>query len=222
MDALTWLLLTEGLTVLATLVAFIACLRIPRRAGTLFAPLAWLLGLALVVELAGMWTSILGTRNTFVYNPYLLVEFSVLLWMVWRLRPVWRAPLRMAWAIGAGAWLATLLVRGDMDFLFTPAVVVMAFILAGCCLMVLWHLADSSTRPLRRVPEFWLFLGLMLFFGGLAPLIGSLGPLYERYPELTRNLYTIITVLGYQRYVLAAVACVQARQDQLQWNDHER
>jgi hypothetical protein len=222
MDAAAWLLLKETLMVVTIAWAFITCLRIPHRTGTLYAPLAWLLGLALLVESVGTWMSYHGRNNGFIYNFYMLLEYSMLLWIIWRYRPAWRAPLQLAWLIGSGTWLGNLLLRGDMAFFFTATYVVMCFLLAGCCLLLLWHLADRSTRPLHQVPEFWLFLGLMLYTGAMAPLIGPLEQLYGTYPDLTRNLYVIISVLGYQRYVLAAVACMLVRREQIRWGIHER
>jgi hypothetical protein len=138
--------------------------------------------------------------------------------MVYTLRPQWRK-----WLIGAGvlavgalAWNAT---RQDFStMLFTEGALVGALVFAFLSISLLWHLANTSDTPLQRLPAFWVFMGLLVYFGGLLPVVGSALMIYVRNMDLSRILWGIIPLLAVVRYLLAAYACLlQARKVR---NDH--
>lgn len=204
-------LLRYGLMCATVLFAFINGLRIPGPRGPVYGPLVVMLGIESVVECVGAYTSLNGIRNNPMFNAYVLVEFVLLLWLVFRLRPHWRTALGAALVLGVGAWALSFGRRGNAHFMFTDAIMVMSLLLAVFFLVLLWQLAESSDEPLTRRSHFWLFLGLVIYFGALFPIIGPLEYLWDSYPALTRNLYIIITVLAITRHVLTGVAAVMER-----------
>lgn len=204
-------LLRYGLMCTTVLFAFINCLRIPGPRGPVFGPLVVLLGIESVVECVGAYTSTQGIRNSPIFNAYVLVEFVLLLWLVFRLRPQWRTALGAALVMGVGVWALSFWRRGNAHFMFTDAIMVISLLLAVFFLVLLWQLAETSDEPLTRRSHFWLFLGLVVYFGALFPIIGPLEYLWASYPALTRNLYVVITVLALTRHVLTGVAVVTER-----------
>ena len=104
----------------------------------------------------------------------------------------------MAWS----TWL-----HGGVNTLLTEGAVVIALVLALLTVAFLVDLARQSEQVLQRVPVFWLFMGLLVYFGGLLPVVGLVRVLYVQFPELAARLWTILPVLTVVRYLLAAQAC---------------
>ena len=61
--------------------------------------------------------------------------------------------------------------------------------------------------PLHRLPLFWLFMGMLAYFGGTPPVVGMARFVYARDEMLVLVLWTIVPVLCTMRYLLAAYAC---------------
>ncbi|MCB0790404.1 MAG: hypothetical protein H6595_10120 [Flavobacteriales bacterium] len=195
------------------LLAVVAWARIPRPRGRLFDLLGITLIMALLVESYGTWC--LAYRptvpNSYAYNLYNLLELALLLLLFDTHRPRLRK-----WYLAAGGlvlvatgWSMTR--YAPLEQLLTPVILVYALTMTLLLMALLWDLAQHSKVPLQRLPMFWLFMGLLVYFGGLAPIIGLTPYLLEIDEHLAARAYLIMPVLGAIRYLLAAVACSMER-----------
>lgn len=182
--------------------------RVPAPRNRLFRTLGLLIALGISVEVIGFLLNLHGTSTATMYNVFVLVECFVVLRMVALVHARWR------WFAVGGAGVATLAMGialvangGNFALLIERGVVSIALLLTVFCLGVLWQLAQTSTVALHRVPAFWIFMGLLVYFGGMSPLMTMVNHLYHTDPELAKQLYVIMPVLCILRYVLITVAC---------------
>ena len=197
------------------LVIAIACtlwqwtrLRVPRP--LLYRLLGLLVVLALFTEVTGGIMRQLFLGNDVLYNVFALTELLLVLGMAYALHPAWKAWLAAAGGAGVAAMGLCLWGHTGTGFLLTEGIVTIALLLTAVCLAVLWRLAQESRESLVKVPEFWLFMGMLFYFGGMPPLMGVVRHIYDSDPQLARQLYSIIPMLCIVRYLLTAVACHMA------------
>lgn len=176
----------------------------------LFRLLGLLIGLALFTETAGILLRQSGFGNDLLYNLFALAEMLILLAMAHELHPEWRAWLAAAAGAGVAAMALCWFWHRGSGFLLTEGIVAIALLLTAVCLAVLWSLAQNSRESLVKVPEFWLFMGLLIYFGGMPPLMGVVRHIYETDHQLARQLYGIIPTICIIRYLFTAVACGMA------------
>jgi hypothetical protein len=72
-------------------------------------------------------------------------------------------------------------------------------------------LGDQGRRDLWDHPEFWIYLGYLLYFVTRVPIMGSVMYIWERYPELSRSMYMMFQFVLVVRNVLFVVACRKYR-----------
>jgi|GEM_PF-676277 len=180
------------------------------RPNALFRWLGALTAIALGIECVALWLAMRHIPNVTIYNTFDLLEFVMVLAMVNAMYPRWSTMLALVGAAGTLAMGICLWSNSGLTFLLTEGIVAMYIPLTGVCLAVLWKLALSSRIPLQRVPEFWLFLGMLAYFGGVPPIVGAERYLYMNDHALAQRLYSIIPFLALVRYVLTAVACSMA------------
>lgn len=206
------LLVAIGLALLAWMAA--------RRAGDRFGSwLGALIAIAFVVELVAFVMREIPVPNTILYNAFGIVEFLVFLRLVAFMEPLQREALVITAVIGLGAMAGSYALHKDLDFLLTEGMIVMAALLVGWSLLVLWRLAQRSGEPLWRLPVFWLFMGALVYFGGIVPFVGMMRYLYQNDLQSSRLLYLIILVMAVLRYLFTAWACSLARSRQV-WHEH--
>lgn len=203
---------TEAVLLLSALtLALICAWCVPRPRGAFYTRLLALTVVEWAVELTGAVTAHLGVRNVLLYDLYIAVEFTMLMDLVRLLRPGWTVVLRIALAIGLltvayGTWQ-----NGWSGFawegIFTIGVL--------CSAVFLWLLVDlarTSTEPLWRLPVFWLFTGLLLYFSGIVPFIGAAKILHTLDRQQYRTMHLIVTALAMVRFVCTALSCHMERQ----------
>ena len=180
-----------------------------------------LTAIAFVTEVAGYWLLLEHTPNVVIYNAFGLVEFVITLAMVNAMFPPWSTILALVGAAGTLAMGTCLWSNSGLTFLLTEGIVAMDILITAVSLAVLWQLAVSSRIPLQRVPEFWLFLGMLAYFGGVPPIMGIERYIYLTDHALAQRLFSIIPFLAVVRYMLTAVACLMAatasRKNTLAW-----
>jgi len=200
--------------------ALLSVWRVPGPRPPLFRLLGVLTVLALLVELVGLVTAVQRINNSLVFNLYIFTEVLLVPAMVYTQRPQWKP-----WLLGAtvGAlivlgWNAATL--GLTTLVLTTAAVSNALIFVVLLLALLWHLANSSSVALHRSPPFWVFMGMLVYFGGLVPVVGSVPVIHAHDQRLAAVMWHILPVLASVRYLLAAYGCkLQAQGTQL---EHER
>ncbi len=192
---------------LAIALALGVWLGIPRPRTPVFLWLGILMGWVLAVELVGFISVRMAINNSVLYNVSATLEFLLLLKLLHVHRPAWRRPLVIASVVGVGA-MGWCVVYGDpMEFMQVEAILTGSLLLVLFLLAALWDLARTSDEALHRVPTFWLFMGLLLYFGGLVPVIGFIRFVYNNDQGLATQLYLIMAVLCVLRYLITAYAC---------------
>lgn len=195
------------LMLVAMLTAWLACWRI--------APSAWLLRNILLASVTfGIATEVAALigmfhfrANSIVYNCSAPLEFLLLLWLILRFRPHWGMGLGVAAVVGCLAMLVNGSFQNPMAFVLVEGVVVISMLMTIVLLAALWSLANASDEPLYRVPEFWLFMGLLLYFGGMVPYIGMIRFLFQQNAAVAEKLSIVMPLLCISRYTLVSAAC---------------
>ncbi|HEY0977113.1 MAG TPA: hypothetical protein VGE21_06545 [Flavobacteriales bacterium] len=197
--------------IIAMLIALI-CWAGARRAGGSF--IKWsgaLLICALVVEVIALVLRSCGLHNTLLYNIFTCIELLFFLRLVKVMVPDRKRAVTMSGAVGLIAMAVNYVRYKEPDFLLTEGIIIVAAIMTGWSMVVLWRAAQHSERPLIRTPSFWFYMGAMVYFGGIVPFVGMMFYLYQNDRHLTALLYGIINVLAVLRYLLTAWAYRLAR-----------
>lgn len=210
-----WQLVTsQPVSVLVIALLFTAVVlwwRIPGRPRPLFAILGPLLHASLVLEVYGLWSTIDCANTSPFYNSYQILEFVLVLWMGWQVLPKGRGWYMAAAVVGVLAFAAGIWSYGGLDFLLVESILVLAALQAILCAIVLWHLAYQGSEPLVRMPSFWLFMGLLAYFGGVVPAVGTARWLNAYDPDMGFALWTLVQWLAVARFVSTCVACAMER-----------
>ncbi len=179
----------------------------PRPRSRHFSLLGVVIVLALAVESYGGVLNAKGLNNSIAYNLFNILESLLFLLIVHAIQPRLKVLLIVAAGMIAAAYFLDLSKGRSSPTLLHDAIVFAAMLQAIFCMAVLWHLAQSTQAPLVRVPEFWLFLGLLIYFAGIVPVIGFQRFIYLRDWPTASRLYKIVPALCITRYLLAAYAC---------------
>ncbi len=181
--------------------------RIPWPRGPTYDLLAITTLAALSLELYGIITRHFQGNNAFVYSLAGLLDMLLVTVMVWTVRTKWTALLVVAALVMIGVFIGNIQVAGSIDFLLTESIVTNALILSILLLTLLWSMAQTSEKALQKAPDFWLFMGALVYFGSLIPVVGVVHLVFSRDQHLAANLFNMIPGLSILRYLLAALAC---------------
>ena len=192
---------------LTMVLSLVLWLLVPRPRTTLFRWLGALLVGAVVVEWSARMLLIAGRTNVLLYFVGSTVEFLLVLRIIQAHRPAWRPWLLIAAVLGLVPVLGAILYEDPHVFLPQKAILTEALLVVIVLLATLWDLARQSEERLQQVPAFWLFLGMLIYFGGLAPVIAIIRYVYIDDPKLAAQFYNVIPVLTTLRYLLTALAC---------------
>lgn len=192
-------------------VAFVAVWRIPTDRWALRTVLMYLVGMALAAELVGKVLALIGENNFSLYNAFIPIEFVLVLAVLQRIRPEWNKAWALCLAVGI-LGIGYCYYKGlGKGFIVAEAALVISVVLSIGIMAVLWSLANNSTRSLAKLPEFWLLVGLLLYFGGMVPVIASIRFLFEMDKVLAGKLWLIAPYLCIVRYAFTAYAAILAR-----------
>jgi hypothetical protein len=198
------LVLVVGLTV-------INWLSMPRPRPPVMQRAGWLFWAALLLETVGFLSRIWGWNNNTGYNLFQPMEFVLVLLLVRTAEPSLHRWVLCLGTVGLGAFAWSIHAQGGLELLSANAILVFCALLTIVLVRLLFLMARKSTVPLQRMPTFWLFLGCLLYFAGLVPVIGGVRLIYDRDPALAAALWMVVPVLAILRYVLATWACLIAR-----------
>jgi len=192
-------------------IALVSILRVPAEHWALRIVLKYLVGMGLAVEVIGNFLAHLDENNSSLYNAFIPIEFVLVLAVLQRIRPEWNKAWALSLAVGMMG-IGYCYYKGlGTGFVVTEAALVISVVLSIGIMAVLWSLANSSTRSLVKLPEFWLLVGFLLYFGGMVPLIASIRFLFEMDKVLAGKLWLIAPYLCIVRYAFTAYAAILAR-----------
>lgn len=199
------------LILLAALIASSCALRLHRhRAPFTRWLLAWVFT-STAAESIGFLSKVFRFQNVHYYNTFVLVEFFILI-RIAMLQPVgrWLRPplvhvLLIAYSI---IWAIDMYTIGGKIQFAMHAFLFGTPILVAIYLLLLWHLVNDLRGPLTAHPPFWLYLTVLLFYGTVAPLLGSVNYLYEFIPQPGRKIQSFISFMSIVKFVLLSIACL--------------
>ncbi|HQV76662.1 MAG TPA: hypothetical protein PLE78_14310 [Flavobacteriales bacterium] len=200
-------LLRASLLILAIGVALFFALRMRTPRSVFFERLLWLLVVAFGVEVVGLLLREFHFHNVVLYNVYAIIEFVVLLSMVHTLHPDRGRSLLVLGAVGGTGVTYSIVTGGLTDYLIIEGLLTISLVNCVVFLLALLNIARNSSGPLHTVPLFWFFAGVLLYFGGIIPVLGTWKYLGQLDLELSQVTYWIVVLLAIVRYSLTAVAC---------------
>lgn len=209
-------IIRSALLVLSIAVSAAFWLFIPPNRGWFYQLIGLVTWVALGLEIFGLVTMIKGTVNVAAYNGFVVFEFLVLHLMIFHHRPTWLVSLIVSAVLGSIVSIGYAVYKDPTSFFLTESIVILSVILSGLSFVALWFLAQESDGPLTKEPKFWIFLGFLVYFGGITPVICMLEYLYKDNKELSSKLYGIIHVVAILRYVFTSIAFnIQRKTSQL-------
>jgi hypothetical protein len=169
---------------------------------------------SIAMEVIGLSTRLQGINNQWMYNVYLVVEFTTLCAMILCLAPDRNRAL-VRTVVGGVVYAVAVVVNvrsnGSVRVFASQALLVGGLVLALLALVVMYRLADTSTVRLARLPAFWMLLSVMLYFLCIIPVFGLHNHFAARNPQLARLIYPMNDVLFMLRYGLFAWSMVLLR-----------
>lgn len=177
----------------------------------------WLLSLQLLSSfVVEVWAKDLALRyegNLWLYNAAGPVEFCTQM-----LYAAFVVNRRSTWCIAAlfvasygSCFTYEIFSYGIGDHLMDRSGILSAFLLTVSFTYLLFTLAMSETVVLLRDPRSWLFLGIVIYYGGMIPLIGLLNILTEQDGPSASRLYAINDVLYGVNLSLVVVSSILFR-----------
>ncbi len=142
-----------------------------------------------------------------MYNIFQVWEFFLVLEMARVAEPSLGRSVRVIGAVGLGGYIWSIYEQQGLLLLSGNAILLFGLLSTVVLVRVLFLMASTSTIPLQHRSTFWLFLGCLLYFAALGPLIGGLRLIYAQDEALVAALWGAVPILAILRYALAAWAC---------------
>lgn len=171
--------------------------------------------LACTTELIALGVMLCGKPTLLLYNFYWVVEFGCLYSIAQSMRPMPPLIGVSTGSIFMFLWGANMLVIDPLVEIVHLSIVIGALTLVGIYLFQLWFIADKRNEPIWHLPETWVCLAVLVFYGATAPLLGASNYFVEHDMALALVLDRISTVFFFAKLVLMGVACLKARASQL-------
>jgi len=184
-----------------------------KRFNTFFKLHSILVIFALIVDLAA--TSLiayqknhgLDQNNGWLYNIYILIEGFLLIgagfvYFKQKQNQYWFILFPL---IYIGGFLTEIILKGYLQFANYSFLVEGILVILIYLLIMFYSISpDNSINKLSS--EFWLSLGLLIYFACNAPYFGPLHYLEKYWPELSKKLFLIPSILSNIRYFFVALS----------------
>lgn len=175
--------------------------------------MVWVL-LSAAVELIGAAGNFFRFANVHYYNAFVLVEF-LLLFRIAMLQPVarfLRAPgayfvmvgFTLVWFFDVRA------IGGDVKFA-TYAFLIGAPVIVATYLLLLWDLVNTYRDALTGHAPFWVYLTVLVFYGSVGPILGSVNYFGKYEPRLGLQLIKLVSFMSIVKFLLLSIACLRAQ-----------
>jgi hypothetical protein len=150
----------------------------------------------------------LPKNNTWIYNLYFPIECALLAYagsLYFKSKKLtYIITISYCIVLISFAWQVS--IQG-IHLLANYAVALEALLLVGLYLFILYHKFGDANFTSLRSSEFWLSIGIVLYFSCIVPYFGMMNYLNEVNPELSLTFFTVINEgLSNIRYLFTAVA----------------
>lgn len=146
------------------------------------------------------------TSNVWVFNIYFLLEVLLLVSAAYYLinRPSLKKPYLVVLSGLVLAWITMFFFKG-IGVVYSPFFISYSFLLVVLYLYAISANHLFKTKRIYTQPMFVLCLAMIIYFGGVMPLFGTINVLNRDYPVLAKKLFYINKGLVGLRYALVAL-----------------
>ncbi len=173
--------------------------------------IVWWVVLSFVVEVLGGLILLTGYNNILLYDLFWPVEFILLMVIARELGHLKARLLSVIIVLFLVLWGIDFWNAWGQDRFVTYSFIAGAFLLAGLYLFLLWKVVNTWPGRLLAATPFWLCLAVVVYYGGAAPLLGSMNYFFNTDMHIAQQLYWGIRTLCVIKYVLMGLACLQLR-----------
>jgi hypothetical protein len=146
-------------------------------------------------------------RNEWLFNLYMPIETGLLTWGFYEYFKA-KKEKYIAW-IGYAIFLILLItelsIKGIRDF-SNHGYIAECFLIVMAYMAVIYVVLTNQNTMWRYLPELWISIGLVFYFGGAMPYLSLIRYIQESHPKINVFLFRFITVgLANLRYLLLAL-----------------
>jgi hypothetical protein len=160
-----------------------------------------------VMMLNGFFSFRLGFFGT-IHN---LLELVLVVALVKAQLPQLRHWANVLGGIGLLLFGISILRQDDLTLSVTMGAMYTGVVMSILMVRALWEHLETREGDLWSHPEFWIYLGYLLYFVTRVPIMGSMMYIWERYPELSRSMFMMFQGVLVLRNILFVVACRKYR-----------
>lgn len=154
-------------------------------------------------------------HNHWIYNLYMPIETGLLTWGGYEYFKSTREKF-LVWIgyfIFLGILISEIIIKG-LFVLSNHGYIAEGILMVVLYLSVIYMQLTSQNNTWKRSPEFWISLGIVLYFGGDIPYLSLMDYLQQYYPKINLYLYRFINIgLSNLRYLFLAIAFWLIRQN---------
>lgn len=165
--------------------------------------------IAFVVECIGYNLRINLHPNVWLYNCYLLMDCTIMLYAGFLLMGKRNAGhILCGYGFFLSCWVFEILKR-PLNTFFTYTFIINAILLTAVYLIVLYKTAMAHKGPIGTLPEFWLSLGIMIYYACNLPYFSVITSLYEKCSRQAGNpLFFSLITSNNIRYIFITVSLI--------------
>lgn len=175
--------------------------------------LSVLLGMTLLVEvLAQIVFPLLHIKSKYrngLYNAFALIEFLFYAYFYYQISTKkWLKKAQLFFLLFYPVfWVLLVFDRGGLFAFHGSVIATGGFFIVCFALAYLYFLSDKvATKPIHKIPEFWISIGLVLFYCCQTPYMGSMLYLVEKHLELAQALLYLSLAINIIMYLLFGYA----------------
>lgn len=170
-----------------------------------------LLGLTFLVELTASILLVLHIRNFWLYNLFMLVEFSCYGYYYLQFIKIslLQRVLKTFLVIFPTFWAVTIFFVFKLTIWNSYVIVFGSFFTVLFSFMYYYQLITSpEIQPLRKLPEFWIATGMLTFYLGALPFYGMLNFLIHSHRTVAITLADVLEIMNIIMYGLFSYAFI--------------
>jgi len=169
----------------------------------------FLLAFSLLADVISYFLSRSAISTIWIANPYLLIQFSLLMmiYFIELQRPRFMIFIALAYIIYF--IVSTFFIYGVFNF-NTHANSIAGLILVGLSIYYLYHLLkELQVDNIAKVPMFWITFAVLCYYGGTLALFLVNNLMADNYPDSHRMLWIFHNICNILKNILLAIGLWQ-------------
>jgi hypothetical protein len=163
------------------------------------------------VEFVGVLLTISEHSNSLLYNLAWPIFFTMLVALGHQLFPLKRIVLIVVFSLFALVHLINAIAFDMMAGILSYSIISGSLIVCALYFNALWHLVNHHPSRLTSSGVFWVSFSVVLYYGSLTPLLGTINYLNSHAPGVATELYWIVQIMASLHYLGLGIACVVER-----------